>query len=193
MSELKYPIFLECIKLTDDVYWKNILENLSFGISPSNTFFRQDQLVSKQKGKEFNFKIEPEKGPEYIFENVYNLLHNTLGLMSDIQIKEEETNFDNQNKKKKVISSLVDEFCNRMKKQHKLSMESIRELQRYIHLNIILKTEMLDCINYNDDGTIDSIDGIFFSEGGLGTTHFQPEKCQYDYLTGEEFMFSNLR
>lgn len=191
MTDLKYPIFLECINLTDDIYWKNIFENMSFGIAPTNTFFRQDQLISKQKGKEFNFKIDPEKGYMYIFENVYNLLHNTLGMMSDTQIKEEETNFENQNKKKKVISSLIDEFCNRMKKKYLLNMDTIKKLQRHIHLNIVLKTDMLDCIEYHDDGSIRKIEGLFFSEGSVGITQYYPDKCQYDYISGEELMLNN--
>lgn len=190
MSELIYPVFLECTHLTDDIYWKNIFENMAFGIAPYNTFFRKNHLVSNQKGKEFNYKIEIDKGSEYVFEKIYNLLHDKLGLMSNIQIKNEETNFENQNRKKKMVSSLIDEYCNRMKNEYHLDTNTIKRLQRHVQFNMMLKTSMLNKIIYNEDGSINKIDGIEYSHGNVGIYHFCPDKTQYDYLVEEELMLN---
>ena len=190
MSELMYPIFLKCTPLTDDIYWKNIFENMAFGISPYNTFFRKDQLVSNQKGKEFNYKLELDKDPEYVFEKLYSLLHDKLGLMSDIQIKNEETNFENQHKKKKMNSSLIDEYCNRMKNKYQLDMDTLKRLQRHLQFNMLLKTSMINNITYNEDESINKIDGIEYSLGTIGINHFYPEKTQYDYLVDGELMLN---
>lgn len=189
MSQLLYPIFLDCINLTKDEYWKNIFENLAFGIPPYNTFFRKDNLICNVKGKEFNYKIETEIEPSLLFDKIYNYLHNILGLLSDNQIKNEELNFDNQNKNKKIIPSVIDEYCNRMKNDHKLTIDKVKRLQRYINLNILLKTELIDYIEYDDDGTIKEILGIVYKDGNIETKKYLPDKCQYDVLIENELMY----
>ena len=60
-KEILYPIFLECYNHSDDIYWQNIFEDLSYGISPYGTYFSKDYLCCNYKKKEFSYKIKAFK------------------------------------------------------------------------------------------------------------------------------------
>ena len=134
-----------------------------------------------------------DKDKYYTYQKIYDLLYETLGLMSNNQIKDEELNFENQNKnkKKKILQLSVDCYCNRMKNEHNLNMENIKKLQRYINFNLLLKTVISDHIEYDNDGNIIHINGINVTENNIELSYYEPEKCQYERLIEQEFMSDN--
>ena len=93
-KEILYPIFLECYNHSDDIYWQNIFEDLSYGISPYGTYFSKDYLCCNYKKKEFSYKIE-QKDSKQIYKDVYNLLTKKLGLLSQTQKIEKKKDFIN--------------------------------------------------------------------------------------------------
>ena len=164
MRELKYPHFLKCIEFTDDIFWKNIFEELSFGTPPYNTFIRKDYIISNIKNKEFNYKINASHEPNIVYEELYRLFYSKFGLISDIQMKEDELNFENQNKKKVLKYSIIEEFCMRKREEHNLSIIETRKLINYINLSLIIRNINTDDI-MDDDGYIKKIDKISFDDG----------------------------
>ena len=83
-KEIVYPIFIECCKHATDIFWENIFEDLAYGKTPYGTYISKDFLSCKYKKKEFSYKIE-RKLPELIYSEVYDLLSNKLGLLSNYE------------------------------------------------------------------------------------------------------------
>jgi len=191
MKELLYPHFLKCVDFVDDIYWKNIFENLAFGIPPYNTFIRKKYLISNVKGREFNYKIEEHLEANYVFESLYTILHNKLGLLSDIQIKEEELNFENSSKKKLLKNSIIEEYCIRMGQKYNLSTTDIKKLFNYIQLSLTIRNIIPSDIKY-DDGFIISIKGITFRKNKMslkkivsGSYVSTDVVTDYDYMNNQ--------
>ena len=57
MRVLAYPCFLSCTEYTEDEYWKNIFEDLAFGITPQGAYISKNYIISNTKNKEFVYKI----------------------------------------------------------------------------------------------------------------------------------------
>ena len=74
-KDIVYPIFIECLQFTEDIFWENIFEDLAYGKTPYGTYISKDFLCCKYKKKDFSYKIE-RKDPKILYEEVYNLLAN---------------------------------------------------------------------------------------------------------------------
>ena len=71
--DIIYPIFLKTIQYTEDIFWKDTFENLSYAICPSGSYISKGFLCSSVKGKEFVYKFI-DKEPERIYNDIYGLL-----------------------------------------------------------------------------------------------------------------------
>ena len=78
--EIVYPIFLKTIQYTEDIFWKDTFENLSYSICPSGSYISKGFLCSSVKGKEFVYKFI-DKEPSRIYEDIYKLLKEKLNIM----------------------------------------------------------------------------------------------------------------
>ena len=79
--ELVYPIFLECQAHCKDSFWENLFYELAYGKTPLGVYIYKNFLCCSYKGKEFTYKIE-RKNPETIYEELYGLLTQKLGILS---------------------------------------------------------------------------------------------------------------
>ena len=79
--DIIYPIFLKTIQYTEDSFWKDTFENLSYGICPIGAYISKGFLCSSVKGKEFVFKFI-DKDPQVIYNEVFRLLKEKLNIMS---------------------------------------------------------------------------------------------------------------
>jgi hypothetical protein len=173
--QIIYPIFIKCCEFIDDPFWENIFYNLSFGKTPYGTYISKDFLCCNYKSKEFSYKIEI-KEPSKIYNEIYNLLTNKLGLYSCKEITKKRTEFfeyeDNINeskylswcniKKKNVKDMLIEKFVIEMKDEYMLSYKQARYVLSIIYIALIFKVITTKDINYND-GKIISICGLEFS------------------------------
>ena len=193
MRELKYPHFLKCIKFTDDIFWKNIFEELSFGIPPYNTFIRKNYLISNIKNKEFNYKIDEDDEPSKVFNDLYNLLYTKFGLISDIQIKEDEISFENHNKKKILKYSIIEEFCTRKSREHNLTIINTKKLINYINLSLVIRNLSADEIEYDENGYIIHVKSIDFNDNNIILDNmFQNSSyTNNDTIVEYDFMYNN--
>lgn len=193
MKELIYPHFLKCIEFTDDIFWKNVFEELAFGNPPYNTYIRKHYLISNVKNKEFNYKITSEIQPKEIFDDLYNILHNKLGLISDVQIREDEINFENLNKTKTLKHSIIEEYCNRIGKEHKLCIYDIKKLLNHINLSLTIRNITSNDISYDDNGYIIDINGIEIKDDEiiLDTLMSNCNHTCNDTITDFEYMYSH--
>jgi len=175
--DIIYPIFLKTIQYTEDNFWKDTFENLSYAICPSGSYISKGFLCSSMKGKEFVYKFI-DKEPERIYNDIYSLLKLKLNIMSknerSILLKEFEeveenirkikTCTWNEIKKKGTKDILLQNFLIEMKRKYELRIGQIKKLYNLINLCMILKSISTCDIDYTD-GEIKSINGITFTKG----------------------------
>lgn len=173
--EIIYPIFLQCCQFTNDIFWKNIFEELAYGKTSYGIYISKNFICCSQKRKEFSYKIEP-KDPQIVFNELYNLLKNKVGLQSHqeklnsrkaFNELEDETNRNIKNnwgsiKKKNMKELLIELYVTKMKNKYFLTLEQARYLISIIYIGIIFKVIIpKKDINYSN-GEIIHIDGIDF-------------------------------
>lgn len=175
--EIVYPIFLKTIPFTEDSFWKDTFENLSYSICPSGSFINKGFLCSNVKGKEFVYKFL-DKEPKQIYEDVYKLLKEKMNIISrnersillkefeeiEQNIKKIKTCNWNEIKKKSIRDILFQNYLIEMKSKYDLKSSQIKKLYVFINLCLTLKSISNSDIEYID-GEIKSINGITFSNG----------------------------
>jgi hypothetical protein len=181
--DLLYPIFLECVKYTEDGFWRQVFEDLAYTQCPYGSYFNKGFFCCSYKGKEFSYKIEGDDA-EKIFNDVYSLLSNKLGITSSndrvkkIQdfekIRNEFQEIRNSKwssiKKKTTRDFIIENFIVEMKKTYKLSDKESRRLNSIVSIGLLFKTILPKDIEY-ENGRISSIANIFFSEGQVTFDH----------------------
>ena len=175
LLELVYPFFLKCCEYTDDIFWKFVFEDLAYGKSPYGTYITKNFLCCNYKNKEFSYKIEPDKDPKQLFENIHRLLFYKFGLMSEKDKLSRRKIFENTKntieknckqdwnniKKKNIKNIIIENFIIRMKKKYELNNTQSKKLLSIIKVGFIFKNISSSNINYNN-GKIISIEGINF-------------------------------
>lgn len=172
-KELVYPIFLECCQFATDIFWENIFEDLAYGKSPYGTYISKDFLCCSYRNKDFSYKIE-QKDPEVIFNELYNLLSEKLGLLSQSEkvkkrkaFKDIENNMKdtrknwNDIKKKNIKELLIELYVTGIQTKHSLSTKQAKYLLSIIFIAIILKVITNNDIIY-ENNRIQHIEGIDF-------------------------------
>jgi len=177
-KEIIYPFFLECCVLATDSFWKNVFEDLAYGKSPYGTYINKNFLCCSYKNKEFSYKIE-RKDPKTIYQNIYTLLTQKLGILSYVEKIKKRTDFhieENRIKKhreewsnirkKNIKDLLIERYVIDMKDKYSLSLKQSKYLLSVIFLTIMFKVITSKDIKYSD-GKIQNIDGIDFSDGKI--------------------------
>ena len=169
-----YPIFFDCCSHIDDMFWKSIFEELSYGRCPYGTYINKDFFCCNFKGKEFSYNIRGDKDSYDVYMDVYNLLKTRLGLMSNSDridkrnkfiecekaLKEEQYCTWDDIKKKNIKKFLVDQYISTNKKRYHLSEKQCKHIMTVILLGLLFKTMTIHC----EDGHIESIKGITFCD-----------------------------
>jgi len=174
-KEIIYPIFLECCEFSEDTFWKNVFEDLSYGKYPYGTYITKDFFCCNYKNKEFSYKIE-RKDPKILYNDIYELLSKKLGLLShkdkikkkiDFSILEEEIKENRKNwsniRKKNIKDLLIENYVIEMKKKYELTVKQARELLSIIFIGMVFKVITVKDIEYSD-GVIKNINGISFDK-----------------------------
>jgi hypothetical protein len=175
-NEILYPIFLQCVEYCLDKFWGKIFNDLAYCKTPYGVYFNRDCICcGKGKTGESTHILDP-KDPEELYNNVYNLLNNKMGIMSpDERLKKqqdfidiEEANKSNLNKwsdiKKKTTKDLLIElFAVEMKRTHDLTIKQTQYLISFICMAILFKSITSNHI-VMESGRISNIIGIDFKD-----------------------------
>lgn len=169
-KELLYPCFLTCVEYTDDEYWRNIFEDLAFGITPQGTYISKNYLISNMKNKEFVYKINRDIDSETIFFDVYTLLSEKFGLKSLAEIEEYKNSIEsemtfsswNSIKKKSIRDSIIMNYVNAKSEEYSFSTQTSKKLLNTINLGLMLKFITIKNIDY-ENGVITHIKGFKFA------------------------------
>jgi hypothetical protein len=173
--EIVYPVFLECLEYTDDMFWKSIFEDLAYGKAPHGTYISKGFLCCSYKGKEFSYKLE-RKDPEILWKEIYSILTDKIGIFSQKERNKQKTAFSEMQKstkndttnsrKKNTKDMLYEKYVLRMKKEHNLTIKQAKYLLAVIGICMLFKTISSKDIVMKDD-KIESINGIQIENGEI--------------------------
>ena len=174
-KEIVYPVFLECCQYTEDIFWENIFNDLAYGKPPYGTYINKNFLCCSYKKKEFSYKIE-NKEPKILYQEIYKLLKNKVGILSHLEKSKKRIDFINLEKeineyrtswnkirKKNIKDILIEQYVVRMKKKYLLSVHQSRKLLSTLFIAMVLKVFTSNDIVYKD-GNIEKINGIEFKK-----------------------------
>jgi len=174
-KEIIYPIFLECCQYTNDIFWENIFEDLAYGKAPYGTYISKDFLNCSYKDKEFSYKIE-RKDPETIYNDIYKLLTEKLGILSQKEKMQKKILFEEIEKnikesrttwlsirKKNIKDTLYERYILEMKNTYSLTNKQCRYLSSLINVCMAFKTLTPKDIIYENDKIL-RIEGIEFEK-----------------------------
>jgi len=173
--ELLYPIFLQCCQYCEDGFWENIFENLAYGKTPYGSYISRGYICCSSKKKTTSCKIE-KMAPDIMYQQVYNLLVNDAGVMSEREKNKKKLLFHTMNsdsseipqswgkiRKKNLKKVLVEKFVLGKKEQFNLSISKTRNLLSFIMISVSFKTLSSKDIVL-EDGIIKEIKGIRFTD-----------------------------
>ncbi len=187
-----YPIFLLSRNCTKDPFWEQVFEKLAYNEPPKGIHFAGETLISTLKKKEFNYSFA-NKEPEQIYDELYNILIHTFGMVKSETVLSKKRVFENfcsslrkcednwgTIRQKNIKESLILIFVSRAVKQFHLSETKAQELYYFIHTGIQLKI-FQDRDIYLAEGNIQAIDGVEFSERDFKITRsFQTSEGKAD-------------
>ena len=166
---------MKCTEYTEDKYWNNIFENLSYGICPYNTYIHNNYLCCNHKVHKFKYYFVDRDAKE-LYTDIHKLLSN-IGLMSNkdklsIYKNAKKVKYDNwiDIKKKSIKQTLIEKFVIDKKKTHNLDYTTSYSLINKIILGLLLKTITHKHIVYDDNRIID-ITCIKFTDKGFNFLH----------------------
>ena len=81
-KEIIYPCLLHCCRETVDDFWHYIFEDLACGKPPYGAYFAKNFLCCAFRGKEFSYKIDPNKPITELYNDIKEILYTKLGLRS---------------------------------------------------------------------------------------------------------------
>ena len=173
-NEIIYPIFFECCEFSPNNFWKNIFEDLAYGKTPYGTYINKDFLCCSYKGKEFIYKIE-RKDPYVIYNDIYKLLKNKMGVLSNKEKINKRNNFYKTEskikenrlewskiRKKNIKDLLLELYVVEMKKKYNLSIKQTKNLNSIVFIGLTFKIITPKDIIY-EDFKIKKIKGIEFA------------------------------
>jgi len=94
-KEIVFPHFLHCCQETDDLYWKYIFEDLSYGRAPYGVYFTKGFMCCGFRGKEFSYRVDPYKAVPELFREVKSILQIKLDIQSADDRLNKRVKFDN--------------------------------------------------------------------------------------------------
>lgn len=177
-NDVIYPIFIECMQYSSDIFWKNTFEELSYGRCPYGIYISNDNICCNYKDKKFCYNIYNQNDPEIVYQDILHLFKDKFGLLSKtdkllknkifIQRQNEINNILNSNwsniKRKNIRVMLIEKFVINKSKQYGLDISQSRDLYHQIILGLLFKTIHKNSIVY-EDKNIKEIKCISFKKG----------------------------
>lgn len=170
-----YPIFLECVELTTDEYWKNLYTNLARDKCPKMIYIKDWCIHSSNNNKKHEFKYNfQNKTAEEISVDLYNLLIQYTNISSDTDKEKKKLELEQcrnellqlknakwKSIKKNIKNQLIENYVIDMQHKYKLNWNSTIELKGLIKSGLLWKCQESKDIIYVD-GKIKEIKGIVY-------------------------------
>lgn len=156
--------------MTEDIYWKSMLKDLSYGITPFGVYIENDTICNKFKGKEFMYSFR-DKSDEDIYKNILHLFKTRLQLYSKLDVLHQQKNIDTvldfsmykewkDIKKKNIKETFIRKYVLDLKDKYKLNLVQAKKLLRLILVSISFQIITNHDITYSYENGITNIKGI---------------------------------
>lgn len=157
--DILYPCFLRVLTTIDDYYWKNIFENMAYGVCPYGTFIHQGTLYCNIKEKQisYHFASKPDAdirdtllhyfrtklsiGTLSEFMAVRTAMENTLLLSNYTSWKDI--------RKKNIQTILLINYALHVGKKHNLNINQVQQLFKDICTGFTFKWIDKDDVVYD--------------------------------------------
>lgn len=172
-QEILYPVFIDISTQIEDVFWKSILVDLSYGICPKGSFISKGNLCCYKKAEKILKNID-----SFVLNvnDVILFLKQNTSLRSQKEknkVLEELKKYNNMEditnwtsiKKKSLKDVLIERYILSIYKKYVLNYEQISSIKSDLLLAIAFKHIKPTDI-FIKDGEISEINGISFSEQG---------------------------
>lgn len=177
MSKLKrnliFPFFLKCAELCKDDFWKQVLEDMSYGKPPKNILVYDKNLVLNVGKKKESFSFENLGEKEFI-EKVIPFLQNNISLYSCNDVKKRQAIIEQLKKEKEKIKKskwtqirksnpkkiFLLRFVHEKKQEFDLSWNTSTKLYNEL-FDVLFKQGMSKKVDF-EDGKIISVEGLDF-------------------------------
>jgi hypothetical protein len=157
---MKYPIFHQVSKISQDNFWIQVFKDLSNGKTPFGVYFDDDALCCRFKGQQFHFKFQG-KEPYEILESVKHILNTKMNMLSDKDYMQDRKQFSHlleaprpsewRNIKRKYIKdSLLEMYVLRLQKQEELTLGETKELLNMFNMGFYFKLITADDVTCVD-------------------------------------------
>ena len=184
--EIIYPVFLNCCKYSENIFWKSLFEDLAYGISPPNTYFLRNHLCCSQKNKSFSFKFSNINDHAKLYYDLSHILKNRLGILSFTEKNKNRINFLNTSnllrssynnwkdiKKKSIKDLLIEDFVASKTLLFNLTPHQSKILITTIHVSLIFKIIISTDITFDSNSfKILKIKGLSFDTKFVNSFHF---------------------
>ena len=168
------PVLEEAVAYTNDIFWKERLQNASRGKFPRCFYHRDGYIVYSRKGKER--KINIPSSPEEAVAVFIEFLQEAGGIKSDRDIAFAKTNseFNGETREleyptwakittKRGKSALLEKYCTVKTKEFDLDKDSSARLRSILFIALRIGIINKKTVQM-DKGDITSIDGILRDE-----------------------------
>jgi hypothetical protein len=196
-KEILYPIFLQCASQVEDTFWRYVYEDLSYGKCPYGLSLQKNYLTCYIRGKEFSYKMDADKSPQTIFEELDALLRERAGILSEkekmterarlcrqrttipvknssaIQKKEEWTHV----KKKMIRDTLLEQYVLENSQKYNVTAIMAKRVLSLLIVGLMFKTITAKDIMYQN-GFIKKIDGFDFEPSKI-VIHKNVLQCKH--------------
>lgn len=181
-KEILYPIFLQCASQVDDAFWRYVYEDLSYGKCPYGLSLQKNYLSCYVRGKEFSYKIDSDKTPEKVFEELDALLRDRAGILSEKEKMTERARLCRQRttvplksslptahkkeewtqvKKKMIRDTLLEQYVLENSQKYNVTSTMAKRVLSLLIVGLMFKTITAKDIFYQN-GFIKKIDGFDF-------------------------------
>jgi len=161
-KEIVFPHFLHCCQETTDLYWKYIFEDLSYARAPYGVYFTKGFMCCGFRGKEFSYRVDPNKPVPELYREVKHILQSKLDIQSADDRLNKREKFDNSTlnhalnecndwndvKRKEVRCLLLEKFI--LRESDTVPKATLKKAYATLMLAIQLK------IIVNDDITLEN-------------------------------------
>lgn len=172
-KNILYPMFLECVKYTNDEFWISLYEDLAIGRYPKGIYISGDCIYTGNKWKSDGYKFK-NKSPKTLTNELHDFIIQNTNIYSNVDISNRKNEIDdikqlinkrgkdksdtkeikfNQIKKKNERDLLIFNYVLKIKNDKKLSWNEARNMLNTIELGFLTHTLTAKHIQLNTEHT----------------------------------------
>jgi hypothetical protein len=165
-KEILYPCFLRLVAEVEDYFWKNIFEDMAYGVCPYGTFIHQGTLYCNMKDKKISFHFLNKPSDE-IRDTILDYFRTKLNINTTKEYASIRTHIEaslsidhyqswKEIRKKNIQTILIVNYALSLAKQLNLTTPQTQKVLKALFTAFTFKTIAKEDVQYSK-GSIVSI------------------------------------